>query len=122
MRGTYDHVHSPDWGLVAFRVAGRDVVMDLDSLESLTATLPHAVWTTCSNWAGLAPVLRTQEHGRMMVARLIAGATDQQEVGYRDGDRFCLTLRNLVLSDTLRKVYRRVPLPVLAQPLKSGTA
>jgi hypothetical protein len=58
----------------------------------------------------------------MMAARLIAGATDQQEVGYRDGDRFNLTRKNLVLSETLRKVRRRVLLPVLVQPQRTGTA
>ncbi|MCO4095287.1 MAG: hypothetical protein HEQ37_18760 [Acidovorax sp.] len=122
MRGTYSHEFSTDWNLIAFRVAMRDVVIDLDSWESLTASLPHAVWTTDGNRAGLVPILRTPEHGRMMAARLIAGATDQQEVGYRDGDRFNLTRKNLVLSDTSRKVYRRVPLPVLVQPGATGTA
>lgn len=99
--------------LAAFWLGSRAVVMNLSDLERIEALENVVRWTTGTSSGRRVPVVVLRDHGTSMIARLIVGATEGQEIVYRDGDAFNVTRGNLVVRDVQRRHRRRVPIPTL---------
>lgn len=106
---------SPEHDLAARPLGSGVLVLNLSDLWRLAALGPGFRWTTGDSGRRRVPVVIHRDHGRLMVARLIAGATPVQEVAYRDGDPFNATRGNLVVREALRRHRRGSPEPVLVQ-------
>ncbi len=104
---------SPEHDLAARPVGSRVLVLNLSDLYHLAALGPGFKWTTGDSGRRRVPAVAHRDHGRLMVARLIAGAHAGQEVAYRDGDPFNATRRNLVVREVLRRHRRGSLVPVL---------
>ena len=116
MRRTYALEVSHEYGLVAFAISGRSIIMELAVWEVLETLGPLAVWTSGKSSGRLVPAIEHPDFGVMMAARLVMNATERHEVGYRDGNPWHLVRSNIVMTEESRSHYRRVPLPVLDFP------
>lgn len=106
--------HDPALGLVAFAVAGRAVVMTDADCGRLLASLPADTRLVIAESGGRhVPAVQHQTWGVAGVARLLAGATGQQAVSYRNGDAFDLTPGNLIVQDRRGSFRRERPEPRL---------
>jgi len=107
-----------DRGLAALYVSGRPTFMHLSDWCRLAAIGPEARWTVADSRGRKFPAIHHPAFGLMQAARLIVGAADWQEIGYRDGDPFNLIRGNLVVKDQsrFRRTLRRRELPPLPEP------
>ncbi len=62
----------------------------------------------------LAPAVVHASWGTAILARLLTGATDQQQVSYRNGDTFGIRQGNLVVSERAGRCRRSRNVPVLS--------
>lgn len=96
---------------VAFMVGGDWVAVDAADWLRIAAAGFH--WCRGLSGGRPVPMIARAGVGRMIVARVIAGAGEWQKVGYRNGDRFDLRRGNLILSARRFAQPRRVPLLVV---------
>lgn len=115
MRGIQGVEVDSEAGVAGFYVACRLIVIDLADFERIRSLGPGARWVVLSSSRGRSkvPGLLHPAYGRMVVARLIVGARDDERLTYRNGEPFDLRRGNQIVSDGLARFPRRHALPEL---------
>lgn len=108
-----DHQDSLAPGAVAFMVGGAWVVVDMADWLRLAELGPYLRWTTGSTGGREVPYLSHPLFGRMIAARVIVGARQDQAVVDRNGNAWDLRRANLIVSPRRFTQPRRVPLPMI---------